>query len=217
MALEIVKIINAPIDSNCYLIYDITISSRCIIVDPGSQQEEKLIRVIEEKCLIPEYIILTHEHFDHCWCVNQLREIYPAVSLVCSAICSIAIQNERLNYSHYSGHEEFRIKPADIVLEDIGWILKWNGYDINFEPAKGHTASGIIFYVTTILFTGDSLIKGTATITKFKSGSDSDFKETLKIIESKKGKNYTIYPGHGDVFSLDDYDLSIALTKNNID
>lgn len=213
MALKIAQIVNEPIDSNCYLIYDTTISSKCIIVDPGSQKEYKLDGILEKLYLVPEYIILTHEHFDHCWGVNHLRKRYPDVRLSCTAICSKAIQNERLNYSHYSGYEEFKIEPADILLEDIDWILKWNGYVFYFEPAKGHTASGIIFHVATTLFTGDSLIKGAATITKFKSGSDSDFKETLKIIETKKGKKYTIYPGHGDVFSLDDYDLSIALNK----
>ena len=214
MALEIKRLVNHPIDSNCYIIFDKIISNECVIVDPGSDKNDALYEIIDELSLSPQYIILTHEHFDHCWGVNHLRNSYPTARLVCSAVCSRAIQDVRLNYSHYSGHEEFRIKPADIILEDMCWMLKWNDYDINFEPAKGHTASGIIFYVATILFTGDSLIKGAATITKFKSGSDSDFKETLKIIESKKGKKYMIYPGHGDVFSLDDYDLSIALTKN---
>lgn len=130
------------------------------------------------------------------------------MKLLCSADCSKAIQNAKMNYSHYYCHPEFIIEAADIVIEDIGWKLKWNGYIYDFERAKGHTSSGIFLRVGKALFTGDNLIRGISTITKFKSGSDHDFKETLKNLESKKGCNYTVYPGHGDIFSLDDYDLS---------
>ena len=203
MSLEIKRIVNEPIDSNCYILFDKDISDSCIIVDPGSEKCDGLEVIIEELALKPEYIILTHEHFDHCWSVNNLKEIYPKINLVCSKICSDTIQNERLNYSHYFCHPSFSISPADIAIESPTFELKWNYKIIHFEEARGHSDSGIIFSVETALFTGDTLIKNVATVTKYKTGSKLELGKTLNRLKLKKGKGYVVYPGHGDIFNLD--------------
>ena len=44
MALEIIRIINRPIDSNCYIIFDESINNECVIIDPGSEKIDNLIR-----------------------------------------------------------------------------------------------------------------------------------------------------------------------------
>ena len=46
MALEIHRIINTPIDSNCYIIHDKTKTDDCVIVDPGSEINNELINYI---------------------------------------------------------------------------------------------------------------------------------------------------------------------------
>lgn len=211
MALEIKRLVNHPIDSNCYIIFDKLISNECVIVDPGSDNNDALYEIIDELSLAPQYIILTHEHFDHCWGVNALKEKYPNIKLVCSLVCSVAIQNARLNYSHYYCRPEFSIVPADVILENNNWSMVWNGYNIAFSPARGHSSSGIFFIIGNSLFTGDTLIKDEKTIIKFKTGSFSELKSTFLLFEKFKGKGYVVYPGHGTTFNLDYYNLNISL------
>ena len=66
---------NKPINSNCYILYN-GYSNRCVIIDPGTKNCSNIIPFIKEKKLTPEYVILTHEHFDHIWGVNFLRKKY---------------------------------------------------------------------------------------------------------------------------------------------
>ncbi len=51
---------------NSFVLYDET--RKCIIVDPGCNtpgQQQQLKKLIQDKSLEPEYITLTHGHFDH--------------------------------------------------------------------------------------------------------------------------------------------------------
>ena len=209
--LTVHQIINFPIPSNCFVLYDKTLGGDCIVVDPGSKSDEELFAFLEKQGLAPKYIILTHEHFDHCWGVNALREQYPNIQLVCSTICSVAIQDKKKNYSVFHQQPGFELRPADIFLEDINWFLYWNGYQIRFELAQGHSAAGIIFFIDKYVFTGDTLIKDIKTVTKLKTASKEKLKDSILTLENEKGKNLIVCPGHGEMFELDRYDLSRAL------
>lgn len=146
MPLETKTVVNAPIDSNCYIIYDKKESDECIIIDPGSRDNTVLFEELEKWSLSPKYIVLTHEHYDHCWGVSALLGKYQDSKVVCSVICSQAIQQLRLNYSHYCFPEEFSLKQADIVLDYNDYNIRWSRYDLIFVPAKGHSTSGILCY-----------------------------------------------------------------------
>lgn len=211
MMLVIHQLINNPVPSNCFVLCDKRFGRDCIVVDPGSDNNSCLYQYLEKEQLMPEYIILTHEHFDHCWGVNDFRDRYPNVKLVCSSICSNAIQSGKKNYSLFHQQPGFELKPADVVLDDINWSLSWNGYDIRFEQSQGHSAAGIIFFIGQYVFTGDTLIKDTKTVTKLKTASKEGLESSLLMLNKEKGKNLIVCPGHGEMFYLDGYDLNKAL------
>ena len=210
--LVIKQIVNIPKSSNCFVLFDKAVGNNCIVIDPGSEENSELYRYFEQNKILPEYIVLTHEHFDHCWGVNGLREVYPDLKLVCSQICSEAIQDKKKNYSVFHQQPGFDLKPADIVLEDVGWVMNWNGYQIRFEPAQGHSAAGILFFIDKYVFTGDTLIKDIKTVTKLKTASIEKLKESLMMLENEKGKNLIVCPGHGEIFELDGYNLELMFT-----
>ena len=209
--LSLKQIENIPISSNCFVLFDKAVGNNCIVVDPGSEDNSNLYQYFGQEELLPEYIILTHEHFDHCWGVNGLREVYPNVKLVCSQICSEVIQDKKKNYSVFHQQPGFDLKPADIVLEDMSWMVNWNGYQIRFVPAQGHSAASIMFFIDKFVFTGDTLIKDIKTVTKLKTASKEKLKDSLLMLEKEKGKNLIVCPGHGETFKLDNYDLTKAL------
>jgi glyoxylase-like metal-dependent hydrolase (beta-lactamase superfamily II) len=209
--LTVRHIINTPVPSNCYVIYDKTVGKDCVIVDPGSKSDKDLIIFFEQERLNPKHIILTHEHFDHCWGVNELVEKYHT-SVICSQLCSEAIKHEKKNCSvFYNNKESFVITSNTISVESLKQVLPFAGLELHFYYTPGHTDASICFTVENYLFTGDTLIKNLRTVTKLPTGSITKLKESLDQIQLLKGNNYIVFSGHGEIFHLDDYDINGAL------
>ncbi len=203
--IEVYKLENTPVASNCFVVYDNAVKS-CIIIDPGSDDQSLLFQYLDSNQLIPKYVILTHEHFDHCWGVNGLRKKYNKIKLVCSSECSYAIQDKKRNYSVFYEQPGFEIDAADIQIKN-NCSLKIINKSIQFTLAKGHSASGIIFTIDNYIFTGDELIKDVKTVTKLKTGSKERLQESIHFLRAMKGRSLIVCPGHGDVFDLDSYIL----------
>ena len=85
MALKVVRIINQPVTSNCFLLYDREVNNDCLVVDPGSEYPDELEQLLRDLNLYPKYILLTHEHFDHIWGCNYLVEKYHS-KIICSVL-----------------------------------------------------------------------------------------------------------------------------------
>lgn len=205
MPLDLIKIDNRPTPSNCYIIIDHD-NENCIIIDPGSENIQECIHFIQSRNVIPAYIILTHEHYDHCWGCNHLNDMFN-LSIVCSSNCATAIKSPKLNHSLFFKPPGFSVNNKTILIENYALPIKWNNYTINFFESLGHTNAGICFLIENYLFTGDSLIKDLKTVTKLRSGSKTKLIETMNYIETLKGNHYIVCPGHGDMFDLDTYNL----------
>lgn len=205
------RIVNQPITSNCYVVYDKADGNECFIVDPGSKNEKELLDYLGQEKLEPKFIILTHEHFDHCWGVNLLIELYH-VPVVCSELCADAIHYDKRNCSlFYDNKEAFTINTEAISIESIGNKLPFAGRTIRFLMTPGHTDASICFLIGKFLFTGDTLIKDERTVTKLPTGAVSKLRETVRMLEGLKGEDYTVCPGHGELFGLDGYSLFLSI------
>lgn len=191
---NIVRVQNEPINSCCYIVYSI-FYTKCIIIDPGSESNEKLYEQLDNLKLEPKYIILTHEHFDHCWGVNGIREKYPNVKLICSIESNRAIQSSKGNCSvFYDNKRAFEIKPADVIINEKEHVLAYNGFHLKLIRTPGHTEGSISIIVNDNIFTGDALIPGYKTITKLPNASVEKQIKTELFFKMLEG--YTIYPGH---------------------
>ena len=213
MKLLLKSIENAPVTSVCHIFYDEQ-TKRCIIVDPGSENPVMIDNFLEEKGLHVDYIVLTHEHFDHIWSCNFLIRKYRA-TLLCSEYCSVAILNAKTNLSvFFEPSKAFAVEPNQtIVVGDTNRLIQWNGYELQFRDSGGHSMGGILMMTQNYIVTGDTLIKGLKTVTKLKNASLDKLIETLEYLDSMKGNDLLICPGHGECFELDNYDLTIALGK----
>lgn len=210
MEVIIEKIVNSPINSNCFIIYQRNCAS-CIIVDPGSKDSVEIIAFITKNNLKPEFVILTHEHFDHIWGVNELKLNYN-VKIICSQLCSDKIVDRKKNMSIFYDQIGFETYPCDISIESVENILFWNDIKIDFIRTPGHTDCSISFLISDNIFVGDFIIPGFKTVTKLPSGSKNDLIESLNFIkENHKKQNFKVYPGHGDLFMLDQINLKNIL------
>lgn len=210
MSLNIIQIINQPLSSNCYIVFDKRINNNCLIIDPGSKEIDGIEEELKSHSLIPEFILLTHEHFDHIWSCQALVHKYNS-KIICSKKCSERVIDSRKNHSLFFDQQGFSTPPADIIIENINFHFYWNNHKITFFITEGHTDASICFHMDKYLFTGDTLLYGLKTVTKLLCGSREGLKESIEHIKQYQGLRFVVYPGHGQCFELDDYDLDIAL------
>ncbi len=210
--IKIRRLVNEPVASNCYILTSSKAKGKCIIIDPGSESNEKLFCVLNHESLIPQYIILTHEHFDHCWGVNDLLVKYPKTVLIGNARCINAIGSEKHNCSvFYDNTTSFTIKAVHFNIVKNGDSIDWNNNIIRFMETPGHTKGSICIQIDNSIFTGDTVIPNVKTITKLPSGSKVDLFNSISSLKNLVGLNIKGFPGHGDIFDFDIEPLNVSL------
>lgn len=172
--------------TNCYLLRRED-SDRCLIVDPG-YEAGKILKVLEEKHLQPEAILLTHGHFDHVGAVRELFSETDCDVYISEADLSLPpmITNGRLFYTH--------TYPASGALTLAGltfWVL----------PTPGHTPGSVCLLAGDTMFSGDTLFRGSCGRTDLPGGSWEQMPASLKTLASLPG-DYRVLPGHGEETTL---------------
>ncbi len=187
-----------------------------IIIDPHVSEEA--LTYIDSNSLIVNYIILTHEHYDHISGVNLFRKMFGC-KVICSYECAEAIQHPNLNFSKYfdvlmeimpkeKEQGSLDIKPyscfADISFEKK-LELKWEGHEVLLKSTPGHSKGSICILVdNTYLFSGDSLLRDYPTVTCLKGGNSKTYKDRTLIFLNKLSQEVIVYPGHYESFILRD-------------
>lgn len=119
MALEIKRIVNETMGSNCYILYNLEHSKQCLMIDPGGSNMEDYIDFMSARNLTPKWIILAHEHHDHCWSVNMLKEQYCDVKVLGSSVCSERMGRITKNLSAFDERcKPFVVAPADRIIDE---------------------------------------------------------------------------------------------------
>ena len=172
--------------TNCYLLRRED-SDRCLIIDPG-YEAGKILKVLEEKQLQPEAILLTHGHFDHVGAVRELFSETDCDVYISEADLSLPpmITNGRLFYTH--------TYPASGALTLAGltfWVL----------PTPGHTPGSVCLLAGDTMFSGDTLFRGSCGRTDLPGGSWEQMLASLKTLASLPG-DYRVLPGHGEETTL---------------
>lgn len=200
--LYVERILNVPINSNCYIIYTDQ-NNACIIVDPGIEEPIELLRFLDSNDLYPEYIVLTHEHFDHIWGVNRLKEKY-GMQLISNRNCGERIIDKKKNLSLFYNQKGFTTYPSDIFIDEMP-TLYWNDNEISFIQTPGHSLGSICFLVKDLLFTGDTVILNEKTVVKLPGANKADLLASISLLA--KLKYSKIYSGHGESFFKEEFNI----------
>lgn len=205
--IKVQRFVNQLMSSNCFVVYDDE-TDRALIVDPGSEKSEREIAFIEENRLHPDYIILTHEHTDHNWGVNSLKDKYPPIKLVCSELCDKLVKKtNRIFFSFYNDDPDYiyTIAPADVIIRSDEDVLLWNGKTIHFVITPGHSKASMCIDIGGKLFTGDTIMPYPRYLNK-KDGNEFDWVKSINNILLKYSARTEIFPGHGDDMLLMDWE-----------
>ena len=204
--IKVERFVNELMTSNCYIVAD-EASKHCICIDPASEKSLREIEYIESNGLTLDYIILTHEHTDHNWGVNSLREHYPNSKLICSEPCNKYVKKtNRAYFLFYYDNPDYRyeIAPADVLISKNEEEIIWDNYKIIFLLTPGHSYGSMCIDVDNMLFTGDTIMP----YKPYFNGRDSnenDWRESIKKLNSIYELDVTIYPGHGDNLSIKEW------------
>jgi glyoxylase-like metal-dependent hydrolase (beta-lactamase superfamily II) len=193
---------NSPIDSNCFILTNV-LNNKALIIDPGCQDNTSLISLLSSIKVDVEFIILSHEHFDHIWSVNILRNLFSC-KIICSTECAERIADRKKNMSVFYNQKGFEVYSPDLRFDTEKYLLDWNGIDVELIKTKGHSEGSISVLINDLLFTGDTVIKDKKTVLKLPESDRNKLISSLNLLESLCNQWTTIFPGHGESFLVDD-------------
>lgn len=199
-----------------YLIIE---GSHALIIDP--HYSSLFDNFLSTKKIDDVTILLTHEHPDHTSGVSWMEENFK-VTLICQRECSVKISREsnnrpilisfilaekdKTNGTDKSSLIKNYFKPyqcfADIIFDDEFDFI-WENHKLFFNHTPGHSRGSCTINLDGLcLFTGDSLLKDSPTITKFPGGSTKDFINITKPLLKSFNPELIVLPGHGEFFKL---------------
>jgi len=182
-------------ESNVYLIE----GRHHTIIDTGTGfYHGKLMEEIEEYIAIEEidYIILTHEHFDHCGGAKKLKELSDASILMHEKGAKTLENGEQWSASLFNASQES--VEVEYKLRD-GDEINLGDFVLEVIHTPGHSKGSICLYEknTASLFSGDTIFAhGGVGRTDFHGGDFIQLRESIKKLLKLPIKN--LYPGHGD-------------------
>ena len=218
--MEIDRYTTPLLDSNMYVISE---SGHCVIIDPYfSPAAGRLLDGLK-----PDFMLVTHEHYDHISGVNGYKAQY-GLPLYASQACSGGLADPVRNRAKFfgvwlealgiSGQE---IDPAytchaDKIVED-GQTLPWMGHRIAVKAAPGHSAGSIlIFWDESIMFSGDCLLRESIPAARFPGSDLKAFQKYTFPYLRQLEANLMVFPGHYGCFRLGDHHLLRDMDQKSI-
>jgi glyoxylase-like metal-dependent hydrolase (beta-lactamase superfamily II) len=181
------------LETNTYIVYDEE-TKDAVMIDPGDCNEE-LVKWVDREGLKLRYILATHGHIDHVYCVDSYRDVFKS---------EFAIHRddvEILNYNNILAKIfgiEYRKPEPDILLETEG-MYRFGSIEIHIAHTPGHTPGSIVLYIPSMntLFSGDTLFSGSVGATHFPGGSEEKLYRSLCKIFKLYPIDAEVLPGHG--------------------
>lgn len=190
--MQINRIVVGQLDVNCYVISD-EYTSEALIIDPGDEAE-KIAEFVELHSLKPVYIVLTHAHYDHVCAAADLKERFGCRIMMHGDDMDTYLSTKERCITWGYGEEDF--PPPDVIVRE-GDRITLGGITLDIVHTPGHTPGCICISADGILFTGDTLFKGSAGRTDLPGGSSRLLMSSLKRL-SQLPPETRVLCGHGD-------------------
>ncbi len=202
------KVVVGYFETNCYIIFEKS-SKKAFIIDPGADTD-LIIEKVSSLDLMPIGIINTHGHIDHIGANSELKSSY-SIPVHIHKDDENYLYNSSLNGSVFFG-EDKKLPKADVILSDND-IIKKSPFEFKVIHTPGHTPGGICLVIEDIIFTGDTLFKGSVGRWDLPGGSEKELKKSLKILDEFP-KELKVFPGHGPESTLkEEFDTNPYLIK----
>lgn len=180
--------------TNCYIVFEEE-SKETMVVDPAGDVD-KIIEMLDILKGKLKYIYLTHCHGDHTGGVNELRDKMGGRILI-SRYDAPGLNDNSISLTQYMGVKPIEIEDNSRI--DDGDILHLGNLTFKVLHTPGHTIGGTCLYCEEekMLFSGDTLFRGTWGRTDLPTSS---FEDIINSITNKLmilPDETIVYPGHG--------------------
>jgi len=187
------------------------------VIDPGDEAA-LIVSRLKELNWVPNYILLTHGHFDHLMALPVLLEAFEKGVFGSNALPKVGVHRKDARYLGKDAlaihRESFAaasggnasyidaiwkpIKEADILFEEGDELSPFKVLHV-----PGHTPGSAAFYDESagVLFTGDTLFQGNWGRTDLPGGNEALIMQSLKRLRSMKD-DIVVCPGHGPVTTI---------------
>ena len=180
--------------TNCYIVFDEE-SKETMVIDPAGDVDKivDLINILGGKL---KYIYLTHCHGDHILGVTELKNKCGGKILI-HREDSEGLNDARINLTPYIIEKPIELE-ADSRIDDNDLIHLGN-LEFRVIHTPGHTKGGTSLYCEKegLLFSGDTLFRGTWGRTDCPTGSLEDIMDSIVNKLMKLPDDTICYPGHG--------------------
>ena len=167
--MKIQTFIIGPLETNCYVAYDIN-TKEAILIDPAVY-DASVLDFIKSNHIQIRFTVNTHGHFDHVGANEKFG--YPVL---------------------IHGKDQGSLKAYRLLKDQDRVEIKNIVFKIIHTP--GHTPGSISIECDNVLFTGDTLFFGGVGRTDIPFASQSDLEKSIKRL-MQYSDNTKIYPGHG--------------------
>ncbi|MGM9971273.1 MAG: MBL fold metallo-hydrolase [Anaeroplasmataceae bacterium] len=196
------KYISGPFFTNTYVLSK---GNDAIIIDP-TMNFDKYASLIKEKYNV-KAVLITHAHIDHIDGIIHFKELPIYIS---SADYKYIKDDDYTLYSFFKNSKIFDLTDFNFVLVNDGDTINLLDEKIEVMLTPGHTLGGVCYKYKNIVFTGDTLFKGSIGRTDFPGGNEREILKSIKRIIETYPDNTKLYPGHDEETTIRDE------RKNNV-
>nr|WP_314867240.1 MBL fold metallo-hydrolase [uncultured Prevotella sp.] len=192
-----------PLHENCYVINDET--KECVIIDCGALTEAEqntVITYIREEGLKPVHNLGTHGHLDHHFGDAAILSAFNLQPEVAEGD-KVLMQHPREAALQMLGMDLNIDLPTGNLKLTENEEVKFGSHTFKIIRTPGHSPGSVSFYCAeeNVLFTGDTLFKGSIGRTDFPGGSMFQIISSLRELAQLPDKTI-VYPGHGPQTSI---------------
>ncbi|MBN2407142.1 MAG: MBL fold metallo-hydrolase [Elusimicrobia bacterium] len=177
--------------TNCYILYGET---SAVVIDPAAEPS-RIFTVIDYIRVPVSHIIYTHAHWDHTGAGSEVKEYTGAEIFMSELDRDLFKHIESGEYDFLFSGRSTAGKP-DKYLKDGDEVVSGD-IRLKIISTPGHSPGGISLYTSDMLFSGDTIFRGSIGRTDLPGGDLGDIRNSIMEKIFKFPENTVIYPGHG--------------------
>lgn len=186
--MDVQTILLGELAVNCHIV---RCGEVCAVVDVGADAQ-KLLDHLNKNALHLAAILLTHGHYDHVGGVELVRQATNAKVYIHEAD-EVMLRDGRANLSWQISRNPY-IPVTEFETVRDGDTITVGSRSFRVLHTPGHTPGGVCYITEDLLFSGDTLFKGSVGRTDL-GGDPAQLRSSLTRLSALAG-DYSVYPGH---------------------